>query len=70
MNFAHTHFHVFCKDAKERHLTLLNFGNERDEKRRKEIKQLIEGYEYDIELTKLAIRKLREDLARLDRRRG
>lgn len=57
-------------EHRERHLTLLDFGTPRDDKRRQEILFLIQGYENDIALTKMAIAKLYEDLARLDRHRG
>jgi len=51
-------------------LQLLDFGTPRDDRRRQEILNLIQGYENDIALTKMAIAKLRQDLARLDRRHG
>lgn len=53
----------------ERRLTLLDFGTPRDDARRQQIMQLIQGYENDIALTKMAIAKLHEDLARLGKRR-
>jgi len=55
-------------ENRERHLTLLDFGTPRDDARRKQILNLIQGYENDIALTKMAIAKLYEDLAQLDRR--
>ena len=57
-------------EHRERHLTLLDFGTPRDTERRKQILNLIQGYENDIALTRMAIAKLYEDLAKLDGRRG
>lgn len=53
----------------DRRLTLLDFGTPRDDARRQQIMQLIQGYENDIALTKMAIAKLHEDLARLRKQR-
>jgi len=51
-------------------LRLIDFGTPRDDARRKHIYRLIRQHEDDMALTKMAIAKLREDLARLDRRHG
>lgn len=71
MNIAHTDFHAICAHARDRHLTLIQGGKDAEiEKRRKQILNLIQGYENDIALTRMAIAKLYEDLAKLDRRHG
>lgn len=57
------------EENRESRLTLLDFGTPRDDARRKQILALIQGYENDIALTKMAIAKLYEDLSRLGKRR-
>jgi len=57
-------------ENRARHLTLLDFGTPRDAERRKQILNLIQGYENDIALTRMAIAKLYQDLAKLDGRHG
>lgn len=70
MNIAHTDFHAICDHARDRHLTLIQGGKDAAiEKRRADILRLIDCYENDIDLTRMAIRKLREDRARLEKKR-